>query len=172
MKDLDTTILSYNFSWLGHAVLSSVIYIFISSASRPEVTVECCPTWHLEARTPWPTVTLSGARLWLTVTLWVPEYILFLNDYAEFFRFSHESYLHLQHRYLPVYAGASCNHFVYTAGTSGSIKYQYTTQSELSKRKRKVTIYQNKYLRRKVYAFLRRRLWIHTNTHTHTHIYI
>ena len=41
------------------------------------------------------------------------------------------------HHCLPAYTGAFCNHFVYTAGTSGSVKGQYAANRGAISRKRK-----------------------------------
>ena len=45
------------------------------------------------------------------------------------FRFNPCELLPRTHHCLPVYTGAFCNHFVYTAGTSGYYKGQYATQA-------------------------------------------
>ena len=43
------------------------------------------------------------------------------------FRFNRRGLLTPTHRCLPVYTGASCNRFIYSAGTFGSVKSQYVT---------------------------------------------
>ena len=49
-KDLATAIVTHNFfSWPFHAVLSSGLYIFASSASCPGATADRCSTGRLAA---------------------------------------------------------------------------------------------------------------------------
>ena len=68
----------------------------------------------------------SGGKIErLTITVWVPVYILFHNSMH--FQFNPCELLKPMHHCFPVYIGVSNNHSVYTAGTSGSVKGQYAT---------------------------------------------
>ena len=53
--------------------------------------------------------------------------LLCIYNFTTHFRFNKREPLSTTYLCLPVYLGASSNHFVYTAGTSDSVKSQYAT---------------------------------------------
>ena len=91
-----------------------------------KTAVGCPPTWwHLES-------TLCN---WLNL-FWLQDWNRpFLREYLWIYNFITPTHFWFNphelliptHYCLPLYAGASCNHFVYTAGTSSSVKGQYAT---------------------------------------------
>ena len=91
--------------------------------------VGCRPQWAAPGScTPWLTEFLLAARLRLRliVTLWVSVFIYAFITPTHF-RFNPRELFTPTHRCLPLYTSASCNHFVYIAGTSGSVKGHYVT---------------------------------------------
>ena len=97
-------------------MLSSGLYIFASSNSQSEATTGRCPTGCLGATLrDWP---------YLDPELTVPDVVICIFDFTTPTHFRsgiHEICLHPR----LIYTGASCNHIVYTAGTSSSVKVWY-----------------------------------------------
>ena len=117
-ETMETAILTHNFSWPYYAVLSSGSYIFTFSASRPGAN--CRPLPHQA---------LDSQSLWLTVSKpktpnWRPTYArLPVSALGRVYLISQcPRILVVTHVFLLIYIGASCNHIVYTAGASSSVK--------------------------------------------------
>ena len=101
-------------------LLSSGLYIFASSAPQPRATAGHCLSGCLAARLH-DLMTISR----LKTVPWLPYICCALCIY----NFTTPIYSGCPPCVmLPLnYTGVSCNHIVYTAGTSGSVKGQYAT---------------------------------------------
>ena len=119
LKDLDTALLTHNFfSWSYLAVLHLCLFCFPAQG-------HCGPLPHRAPgdHTPWLAISApKTGRIWRGY-----RHIWFHNAYLFLVRDSRDL-LTPTYRCLPVYTDASCNHFVYTAGTFGFVKGQNATE--------------------------------------------